>query len=224
MKRAVIAALCVMLAGLCACGQGAPEEILTTVLFASAMPTMTVVPITAETKPGEFAAYAIAIEAYNDLPDNHAYANAEYYAFYDIDHNDTCELLLGQVMHNDIELCRVYTIRNGIAVWQEEFIRTIDDRGSRPILYKNGTIKSFCDYDDGIFCYYQIVNGELKLLTRLVDDSSPEFYIDNYHRSDGLDGIPRAIAKAEFNRLKKEFEGNGQTVALDWKPLAEYGR
>ncbi|MCL2299140.1 MAG: hypothetical protein FWC27_03210, partial [Firmicutes bacterium] len=58
----------------------------------------------------------------------------------------------------------------------------------------------------------------------LLDDYSPDTDTGECYRKDGQDDLPKVITKAEFDRLKNEFEGDGQTVELDWKPLAEYGR
>jgi len=54
----------------------------------------------------------------------------------------------------------------------------------------------------------------------LIDDYGQCYRFNIY--VDEFPGTP--ITKAEFDRVQKEFEGDGQTVELDWKPLAEYGR
>ena len=72
-------------------------------------------------------------------------------------------------------------------------------------------------------------NGELKYQLGLVEE---EFYggtlgdsFNSYYRINPSNTSKRiSIKKREYNRLKKQFEGDGQVVEIDWKPLAEYGR
>jgi hypothetical protein len=39
-----------------------------------------------------------------------------------------------------------------------------------------------------------------------------------------MDHTPAHLSPNEFDRVKQEFEDDGQVVEIDWKPLAEYGR
>ena len=120
-------------------------------------------------------------------------------------------------------LIAVYTIHDGVAVLQEGYWAD-SQRGSPPLLYKNGTLKEFNDYDDKMFAYYRFENGELKYQTMLIDNFSEELNSGFYYRSDGIGRPSKVITKEEFELVQKEFEGDGQVIELDWKPLAEYGR
>ncbi|MCL1951696.1 MAG: hypothetical protein FWF60_02590 [Oscillospiraceae bacterium] len=214
MKKGLIAVLCMLLAGLCACGQVESSEETTT-----ETPTTTVAPISVEIKPSEIAAYSEVVKAikeeFENAPDQ---LNHLYYAFYDIDGNGTKELLLGVEWGGHIFLDAVYTIQNGVAVQQEAYFMdpTI---GPPPLLYKNGTIRVNRVDDTIIFYYYyfRFENGELKLQIMLIDDMGRYF--------SNIDPMKRTpITKEEFDRVQREMEGDGQTVALDWKPLEEYGQ
>jgi len=143
----------------------------------------------------------------------------QHYALYSIDGNSTKELLSGLKWGEQIYLTAVYTIQDGVAVRQEEF-RADPACGPPPLMFKNGTIVAFDD-DGGrqIYYYFRFEAGELKFQVGLND-----YYDSDYYRVDDWDDLPRAITKAEFDRVKKELEGDGQVVELDWKPLAEYGR
>jgi len=156
---------------------------------------------------------------YDDTPD---LLKKRYYFLYDLDGNDTKELLLGQAWGEDIYLYAVYAIKNGIAVRQEEYWYD-PQRGNPPLLYKNGIIRVEAD-GDTMLQYYRFEDGELKFQIMLIDDYSPVFDSGNYKRVDEKGGFSKIITKAEFDRLQKEFEGDGQVIELDWKPLAEYGR
>ena len=130
--------------------------------------------------------------------------NKVYYnAFYNIDNNGNKALLLGE----DSYLFDVYIIQNGIAVQQQ--------LPNHSVLLKNGTI---CSYDDDkqACYYYQFEEGKLKFQIEL---------ISRYERGNlrtYADEI--SITKEEYEHLKKKFEGDGKFAALDWCPLAEYGR
>ena len=134
------------------------------------------------------------------------------YAFYETDNQGTQALLLGA----DGALFDVYVIQNGIAVQQELFL---GDQGPT-MLFKTGTIRTVTGYDGPLlFSYYRFEDGVLKFQVDLYDDEG------EYYRTDNKDGWQeKLISKEEFDRLQKEYEGDGQEVQLDWKPLAEYGK
>ena len=140
---------------------------------------------------------------------------ALYYAFFEIDDIGTQALLLGA----DGALFDVYVIQNGIAVQQEINIGEFDS----PILFKNGVIRTH-SYGDGekYFYYYRFEKGLLieqdTVLTEYLDDDNV-FFRNSDNRRTGI-----SITKEEFDRLQKEFEGDGQLAELDWKPLADYGK
>jgi len=156
---------------------------------------------------------------YNELlNDENQSMEPHYYFLYDLDGNGTAELLLAEEVWDQIYLYSVYTIRVGVAVHQKEFRGVSPWHGSPPVLFKNGTIRAISN-DGRNYYYYRFEDGRLKLQTLL--------YLSNnggYGRMDGWDGDSKKITGTTFRRLQKEFEGDGQVVELDWKPLAEYGR
>jgi len=143
-----------------------------------------------------------------------------YYALYDIDGNGTEELLLGTHAWQDlIGFHVVYSIQNGKAVQEEPFGLWHWDHGFPPLLLKNGVIRSDITLPADLrYFYYRFENGKLTFQKGLLEDTHEYFRID----PDDEERIP--ITKEEYDRLQKEYEGDGETVELDWKPLAEYGR
>jgi len=147
------------------------------------------------------------------------YKNLQY-ALYDIDGNGTNELLLGTgdsgYADKDDLIISIFTIQDGVAVQQRNV--------PSPTLLKNGTIWTGGESGSGIFHeYYRFEDGSLKLQTGISEYNS----IDKDERGrfqSFPDGRRIDITEEEFERVRKEFEGDGQVVELDWKPLAEYGR
>jgi len=141
------------------------------------------------------------------------------YALYDFDKNGAKELIIGL---KDWGIVDVYTIQNGVAVRQAEFF--VDPYGgAQPTLLKNGTIRKEWMYDgcQRNISYHRFEDGELKFQISLRDDC------DNWGSCFQYDPVTKnetQINKKEFDRLKKEFEGDGQVIELDWKPLTEYGQ
>ena len=147
------------------------------------------------------------------------YFSGHYYSFYDINGDGIEELLLSTDGSNDNKcLHTVFVIQDGVAVWQEQFA-PYPYFSPPPILFKNGTIWSSSGIEEPFYySYYRFIGGELKFQTLLKDDYG------KYYRMHVQYGPIAPITKEEFDRLQKEFEGDGQVVELDWKPLAEYGR
>ena len=167
------------------------------------------------------------IEAHENHPDK---ANYVSYVIYDIDGDGIPELLTGLTGWG---LVCVYAIQNGVAVEQKEFFVDIasDSGHPPPVLLENGTIRiGGKDWEGCIsYGYYRFENGELKRQIALQDKSETwwvvngdEIFKDDVYTRRDPDGTSTSITKAEFKRVQKEFEGDGQVVALDWKPLAEY--
>ena len=209
MKKLSIVLLCVLLAGLCACGLGELEE------ETSTMPT------TAEIDPSELALYADVLNPLSERDYNELWQNR--YTLYDLDGDGTKELLLGEYLYlaDEVTLLSVYSIQDGVAVYQKGFFRDLaaemefsEPPGtiSVPVLYKNGTIRM------GDYGYYRLENGVIKNTIVLEEDGICYSHIINNPYP------PTPITKEEFDRIRKEFEGDGQVVELDWKTLAEYGR
>lgn len=142
-----------------------------------------------------------------------------YYVYYDIDGDGAEELLTG--WGGCLE--RVYTIRNGVAVRQEQYFGDAES-SIPPAVFRNGTIRSVITREgEGPYSYYyyRFVDGNLELQIELVDD----IHYSKYHRIGNGEVWPgTSITKEEFDQLKQEMEGDGHIVELDWKPLAEYGR
>jgi len=235
MKKLIIAFLCLLLVGLCACGQVVvqPQEVLTTALFGAETTTKTNAPrlSPAEIKELESGPYA---DVLNPLVES----NITYYALYDIDGNGIQELLLGESYADEIRLNSICTIKNGVAARQEEFFPFGEGGYVAPsTLFKNGTIRTGgINYEEILtYDYYRFEDGELKCQARIIDQSvvlqawlaagedASEYpgglYLRVNHPGDTT-GTP--ITKEEFDRVQKEMEGDGQVVALNWRPLSEY--
>ena len=145
------------------------------------------------------------------------YMDYENYAIYDIDDNGMNELLLGNT-----SIYTIYTIQNGVAV-QQDYHADHDDYAFSSIVYINGVVKSERgDPWKTDLSYYRFEDGELKCQVRLTHIHDNDM-VNEYYRH-YLDGTKEAITKEEFDRVKAEFEGDGQEVELDWKPLRRYRR
>ena len=213
MRKLLGAAVCAVLAGLCACGQAAPyAEVLR--------------------------------EHYDLLFREDIYALSRYYALYDIDGNGAKELLLGadpegaNSRRDGIMLINIYAIQNA-AVRQGQFHADPTEAGEVS-LFRNGTIRSIRYYEVGTtFSYFRFEAEELKFQTMLKDESEQlQAWLagggdenEYFKSSNGIyfryyPGINKRvpITKEKFDRVRKEFEGDGQVVELDWKPLADYKR
>ena len=209
MKKLSIALLCLLLVGICACRQDELPGVTTE------RPTTTSASAIVELDPGEFAAYSEVIKDYQAQLVDNEYLLAQDYAFCNIE--GTNLLLLGiENFYIGSLFDSVYAIQNGVAARQEEFRAPQLGHDLITTLFKNGTIRS--DVDDAgarNYCYHRMKNGELKFQTVVVDEGNCWFGF--------IDDKRTPISKEEFDRVRKEFEGDGQTVELDWKPLAGYG-
>ena len=235
MKKLLFAGFCLLLAGLCACGKTVPPGETTTTKeltmntieatdVATEASTLTTTKITNHVEKtfkneDDEKSYFAKVLNNTDTPfDNTSYGR---YAFYDIDGDGMKELLIGIAGQG---LVMVYTIQNGVAVEQKEFyVDVASDSGHPPpVLFKNGAIRTGGENWEGVlnYNYYRFEGGELKWQITLRNDFGQ--YYRNKRDVDPSSGTP--ITKAEYDRLKKEIEGDGQVVELDWKPLAEYGR
>jgi len=230
MKKLSIILLCALLAGLCACGQieqettvaptmGDPTEIPTTAI------ELTKVEIpTDEDDPYSFLVKERYENAFSSsINSNQNHLKYTYFTLYDIDGNGTKELLLGNDGRpNGMSIVWLYTIQNGVVVQQDIVPGWLAESYPHNLLLKNGTIKVVSD--DGLgsgYGYLRFEDGELKHKVSLGINENGEhicIYTDE-------NGYERAlITKTEYDRLRKEYEGDGQLAALDWKPLEEYGR
>ena len=213
MKKLFTILLCLLLAGLCACGSTTPEEIATA--------TTEAVSSTDEIKPNEIKPYAWTLWKYK-IRDFVASNPGQHYALADIDGDGMKELLLGtEEWGGEIALTIVYATPNGVAVDQKQF-ETLGEGGSTlsSLIYKNGTIRTRSVVDEEWLRYYRFEDGELKeqaWLVRGIDSNEGKYY-----RFFSDDPIKHPLTEEEYERLKMEFEGDGETVELDWKPLAEY--
>ncbi|MCL2299096.1 MAG: hypothetical protein FWC27_02980, partial [Firmicutes bacterium] len=216
--------LLVLLMGLCAHGVVTPEWETTPHPTRTTEPTTeSTVTITADKDDPLSYVVEEYLEMYNEiLNDNNQYMLPHYYFLYDVDDNGTKELLIGMEWWDQISLYVVYTIQNGEAVLQKGF-RPDPMSGGPAMLFKNGTIRSVDEWGY-IIAYHRFEDGELRWQTTLIDNYDPQFDIGQYYCVDVPDDPQKTITKAEFDRVRNEFEGDGQVVELDWKPLAEYGR
>jgi len=140
------------------------------------------------------------------------------YALLDIDGNGTKELLLGVGSEPDIGLIEVYAIQDGVAVQQAFSLSYCADCGTEyPTLLKNGTIWSIRGGDQITVrhSYYRFADEQLKLQMKLTDTLTDDAQT-SFFRFDDL------ISQEEYERLRKEFEDDGQEAEIDWKPLANY--
>ena len=219
MKRVVLAGLCLCLLALCACGQTTAEE---------------ATGLAAVIDPEEVALFADVIKKYFEayyecLNDESLFMESHYYALHDFD-GDGAKLIIAKgtgyrgesgVMYP----YAIYSIQNGVAVRHNEFDSyagdSINGIDMESLFFENGTIKQENWYLSCIF-YYRFEAGEL-VKTCLMDDYGAFSYL-GFKRITKQDEPQRHITGAKCKRIKKEFEGDGQTIELDWKPLADYGR
>ena len=221
MKKLITFLLYLLLAGLCACRQATPEppESSATSMTSSSgtVTEATSISTIASSTRGisnEDTPYSDFLRKY--IKERDGKVEHSYYTFHDIDGDGTEELLMGWA--KDLE--RVYTIHNGIVVRQEPGLG--GDYNPPVVLFNNGAIRSIINLDGPelqLFNYYRIEDGNLKLQIQL--RAQPDYY-KHYKNEEDTSGI--LITKAEFDRLQKELEGDGQEVELDWKPLAEFER
>jgi len=140
----------------------------------------------------------------------------QYYALYDLDGNDTKELLLGGYSRvGGIGIYTVSAVQNGVAVPLEPVL-SWDDYDPPTVLFRNGIIRATSVNDELRFDYYRFEDGVLKYQARLIkglDSTEGEYY----RRDPDKQRVP--LTKEEFDQVKAEMEGDGQVVELDWKQV-----
>ena len=147
------------------------------------------------------------------------------YALYDINGDGRKELLFGAGSDYGTDLCDIYAIQNGVATQQ------LYHPGSTSTmsLFKNGTVRTSFG-KSGYYCdsYYRFKDGQLcfclSLSTheRWVSDEE-ELAFDYY--KDYTDDLHNEIeiSQEEYQRLRREYEGDGREVEISWRPVADYG-
>ena len=226
MRTLSIILLCALLVGLCACGQIEQETTVAPTMGGSTeMPTTAIGLSKVEIPTDENDPYSFLVRDFyensfsSSISSNNNYLEHIYFALQDIDGDGTEEMLWGQdCPDGEKTISNLYTIQDGTAVEQWELLRWLTE-ASEPqrILFKNGTIRIEGQSEIGTqLCrYLRFEEGELKLLVILRDEQGS--YSKGFNER-----IP--ITREEYDRLRKEYEGDGQLAALDWKPLEEYGR
>ena len=235
MRKLFIAPLCLLLAGLCACGQTAPSEKTTAKITEElAETTIEAVPPTKfefEPNPDDPFSFVIAdrkVETGIVWPVDFS---SDCYALYDTDGKGTMALLLGGANSNG-EVREIYTLQDGV---MERKLNANDYEkvGDSMIrILKTGYLYTERLNGSPTRGYYRFEDGQLKLVVDLggYDDDSGSFRIDptGTERDFFFDFVPDGtevrIAAEEHKRLVKKFVGNWEPADLDWKPLAEYGR
>ena len=221
MKKLLAAVLCLVLVGLCACGRRAMGETTTTDKTTQDTATNRYGQAVVDIKTDKKDPYSFVIKEHYDLFfDENIDPYVKHFFLYDIDGDGTKELLLGMETYSGIVLFAVYSIQDNIAARQEALTPWMEEFPFQRSLLKNGTIKIEGRDEVGPgYGYLRFEDGELRRQASLGIDYGE--YVRIYTEN-GYERVP--ITKAEFDRLQKEMEGDGQVVDLDWKPLAEYGR
>ena len=221
MKKLFIALLCMLLVGLYACGEIIPRDTDTTTTenTGNDMENTTNAATATTNQTSENDPVAEVLQSYPEYFMNDISQEVpRYYALHTIDGNEV--LLLGMRDYGIIYLNIVYVIQNSVAVQQEQIRWGGGEwRGSfPPSFFKNGTIRVGRDSEgELIFHYYRFEDGELKPQIRLTD-SYGDYYLYP------TQGSRIDITREEFEQRKQEMEGDGQTIEIDWRPLAEFGR
>ena len=229
MKMISFLLIFVLLACLCACVPAEPERTTstedmmgtTTAEDKSEVTTIVIESTQTEASINKADPYAFVIKEAIDKGIGVFGTYATYYALYEIDDNGAEELLLGAGFgDSSIVLLAVYTIQGDDAVRQEALPGWMKEHP--PILlFKNGTIRSAGMNNEGILShgYYRFEAGEINWKISLNINYGEYF---SRYPDDATTFV--SITKGEYDRLQKEYEGDGQLAALDWKPLEEYGR
>jgi len=213
-KKLHIVLLCLLFAGLCACGT-APQE-------------------TPATTSNMEELYSVVIA---DILENGGnkppgWSDGDY-VLYDTDGKGTMALLLGWDNPNG-EIYEIYTLRNGIAELQ---LSCVDYPGECIIrMYKNGNISASQLNGVGSGGWYRFEDGQLKYIVSIGEYWDENGLYSGYYRRDPAgdesdfffdfvpDGTEVPITDEECRRLSVELRGDNERAELDWKPLAEYGR
>ena len=229
MKKIFIVAL-VFLVGFCSCGRATlPAE---TTTEKDNYATTSKKSTTVNEKPTWIAAdantaFSSIVEDVLSRPNGYDMLND--FVLYDTDDEDIPALLVG-VENPFSYVSEIFTFQNGAA---EQVLSVDYDTGDTYICpLKTGVIKTG-SFGVSTNSYYRLdEKGQLKLIVKLdsygderglfrVNPTDSENDFDFYFIPDGTEV---RISQEEYERLQKEMEGDGKTVDLDWKPLAEYGR
>lgn len=158
------------------------------------------------------------------------HANNVFYSLYDIDGNGVDELILGdwKRITNDSEahnpprkilISSVYTIENGKVVKQDSSVWWNDDYIWDRVLLSNGLIRTTLgDKETPSYSYLGFENGKLKL------ECAVYYMSDRYFRIYDSIVEEEEITKEEYERLRKEAEGDAEVVEINWKRIDEYGK
>jgi len=222
MKKIFFILLCLMLASLSACKHiDLPKETITTAIAQTKFEY--------ESKPDDPFSPVIedaAVERGIIWLDY--YNLREDYVLYDTDGNGTMALLLGwENPYGQVK--EIYTFQNGVI----ERKLSANDPGAEETMIKMLKTGYICTEKlngMGTNGYYCFEDGQLKLVAGLGVDDHGYFRVDptgekrDYFFDFIPDGTEVRVVEEEARRLAEGFWGDGQTVELDWKPLAEYGR
>ena len=228
MKKAIALPLALLLVGLCACEQVAPEKpapseetfefetvsIPTTTESSATEKPMTTTLLSSTIRVGEETPYSHFLNGFAKR--HHDQLEYDYYAFYDMDGNGTRELLLaenGPYTANRMTIYSVYTIQNGVAVHQEEY-QMVPEFNPPPILYKNGVLM----WEDNrekegpfSFYYYRFQDGTLKFQLELFDYSGKYYRRDKQGSTFDLDNpIITPSPKKNSTACKKKWKAMGR--------------
>ena len=205
MKKLFIAILFLLFVSLCACGQATSKE----------------------------------LAPYNSILRKHYissklwgvhYDGIDHFALHDFDKDGTKELVLGVEFGPDIGILDVYRLHDNKTVLQD--VTVWNRRISPPYLFENGTIR-FDDREIDWISYYGFEDGELKLQACVLDQNEwYDWWLDTQVSDPPfppytlIDPDPEKedipLAKEKFEQSRKEMEGDGEVVELEWIPLAEY--
>jgi len=235
MKKQLLALLCLLPISLCSCEKAKPidKSTATTTKKVAATTTQKVAVksdmTTTKVATGESVLTTEALVTYasydeflketcDRLDVEGSYLVTRYYTFYDIDGDGVQEMLIGGETRYGIVIFSVYTMQNGVAVYQKDLSIWMSEFDRERWLLTNGTIKTagFDEYGSG-YGYYRVEDGELKRMAGIMIEGG------EYMRSYTEGGYRKvAITKEEFEKVQKEMEGDGQVVQLNWLSLEDY--
>ena len=240
MKKLLAVVLIAFLTGsLVACKQIDQPTTTTTTEKSSVGTTETSKPTVSTEKINESVLYSNAIEEVTDPAGYYfIHGRGDHFFFYDIDGDGIKEWLLGTDVNRekrrpedgkDIYLRGISSIQDGVVMRQRDNNLELGEADVPPVVFKNGMIR--CedfrdDWGSRVIRYAYLEDGKLKDYTSLrKNDLIYAPFLENeyeYFVRDNNEYI--GITEEEFEQMQKEIEGDGQTVELDWRPLAEWGQ